>query len=80
MVMQLDAAEVYYRLSDVYFVGVLVILGVGLVLTARVTYAFFSAYKKLNSAVKAYMSVILPDIFMVGNFWFRDIVNIHHGR
>lgn len=76
---RLDAAEVFYRLSDVYFMGVIWILGTGLILTSWVTYVFFSNYKKLNSVVKSYMSVILPDIFMVGNFWFRDLYNIHLG-
>lgn len=76
---ELTADEVFYRLSDVYFVGVIIILGIGLIFTTRVTYLFFSNYKKLNCVVKSYMSVILPDIFMVANFWFRDLYNIHLG-
>jgi hypothetical protein len=58
---------------------VLWILGIGCILVTRVTYVFFTNYKKMNSVVKSYMSVILPDIFMVFNFWPRDMYNMHLG-
>jgi hypothetical protein len=46
----------------------------------QVLYVFITNYKKLNSVVKSYLSVILPDVFMVINFLPRDMYNMHMGR
>jgi hypothetical protein len=76
---ELDSHDIEIPLSHVYFVGVLWILGVGIILTCRVSYIFFSNYGKLNSVVKSYISVILPDLFMCFNFWPRDVHNLQVG-
>jgi hypothetical protein len=75
-----DAQKIIVKLDHVYFWGVIFILGVGIILTCRVSYVFFSNYAKLNSVVKSYMSVILPDLFMCFNFWPRDVHNLQVGR
>jgi hypothetical protein len=52
---ELDAQTIMIRLSDVYFVGVIWILGIGFFTTAWVTWIFVTNFKKLNSVVKSYM-------------------------
>lgn len=59
-----NAEGIFLRLSDVYFVGVIVILTCGMILTLRVSLVFVQNYKKLNSVVKSYMSVILPGMYL----------------
>ena len=51
-----SAQEIVIPLAHIYFVGVIIILGIGFLFMSRVTYLYAKHWTKLNSVLKSYVS------------------------
>ena len=58
--MSANAQDVILPLSHIYFIGVIIILGIGFLFMFRVTYLYMVHWKKLNSVLKSYVSGKVP--------------------
>lgn len=67
------AQDVCVRLDIIYSIGSIMILMVGAYYVSKVLYVYTRNYFHLNSILKAFVCVIIPDVLMIVNFLPRTV-------
>lgn len=75
----LDAGNIEFPLTKVYWCGVIVEMIFGLCVLAYGTYQFSKAMPNLPFLLRTFILVLASDWFLAANFLFRDLNNFAKG-
>jgi len=77
---ELDAHDMEYQLTSVYFSGVMSVLTIGLIALLASTAKFVKNLGKMPTLVKTFGCVLAHDWFLVLNYLARDGRNLQTGK